>query len=278
MTEPRPLAILAALKEELAAIRLRLWDPCLVKSRGRNYLSGTIDGQPVALVRTGMGPEAAGEVAEWVFRELEPLATVSTGFAGGLREDLRPGDLVLADEVFVPPPPAGDGPRHFCGDPQLSAGARGLGKVTVHDRDGKPRKAGPLRLVEGRVATVRKPLAGASDKRTFAEAQQAVAVDMESAAIAEAAGAAGARVVYLRAIVDEVDFDLPMEAISKIMSPEGRLRPGATLGVILSQPSALLALEKLRRRSARAAENLAAAITALIPLIRESKDAHAGGS
>jgi adenosylhomocysteine nucleosidase len=278
LIEPRPLAILAALKEELAAIRLRLGDPCLVNSGGRSYLRGTIDGLPVALVRTGMGLEAAGTSAEWVFRALSPFATVSTGFAGGLRDDLRPGDLVLATEVFDPPPPDGQGPRAFRGDPELFDSAKKIVRTAVMEGTGQRRAARELRMVEGRVATVREALSSSMAKRAFGDAHAALAVDMESAAIARAAGAAGARVLYLRAIVDEAGLDLPLDVIAKIMTPEGRLRIGAAVGAVLRRPSALIALEGLRRRSGVGAENLGAAISALIPIIRPSKDAHAAGS
>ena len=128
-------------------------------------LAGRLPGTRV--LRTGMGP--ARSAARTRSRLDGASAVLVAGVAGALDAALRPGDLVVADELrgegtTIPGPSA----------PLLAAALRRRG-LTVH--------VGPL-LTR---ASVRGPRAGA------------LAVDMESAAIAEAAGVPAAAV---RAIVD----------------------------------------------------------------------------
>ncbi len=251
MAEPRPVAVLAALREEMAPLLRRLADPRKAGAAARAYTAGTISGRPVALVRTGIGVQAARTAAEWVFRELSPAATLSMGFAGGLRDDLRPGDLVLASEVFEPPPPEGEGPRQWEADPRLLECIR---------------KGGDGKWTEGRIATVRRALQTAEEKREFGKRHGSIAVDMESSGIARAANALGTPVVYLRAIVDDAAFDLPLD-FTKVLTPDGRLNPLGAIGAILGRPKALLALRELRRRARIGAESLAAQVAALVRLL-----------
>ena len=74
----------------------------------------------------------------------------------------------------------------------------------------------------------------------------ALAVDMESAAIAAVAKRAGVPFVVVRAVCDDAHRSLPRSALLAI-DATGRFRPGPFLGVILRRPIELLALLELRR-------------------------------
>src|SRR5258706_12560454 len=60
----------------------------------RNVFEGGTGKHEVRLRLTGMGGERAREAAGKVF-ERPPDLVIATGFAGSLRENIRPGDLVL---------------------------------------------------------------------------------------------------------------------------------------------------------------------------------------
>jgi hypothetical protein len=124
------------------------------------------------VTRTGMGPRAAARAA----RRLAGRPVLVAGVGGGLRTDVRPGDLVVATEVRGP-----SGARWSCPSaPLLAADLRRRG-LTVH--------LGPIasrpRVVDG---AARRELSGTG----------ALAVDTESAWLAPAGGP----FAVVRAIVD----------------------------------------------------------------------------
>lgn len=105
-------------------------------------------------------------------------ALVTVGFGGALDERLRPGDVLVADEIRGP-----GGTAAPCSAPRL------LAEELI--RDGLSAQVGPLvttdHVVRGR-------------ERALLAAQGARAVDMESALVAERAG--GLPVAALRVVVD----------------------------------------------------------------------------
>jgi 4-hydroxy-3-methylbut-2-enyl diphosphate reductase len=128
------------------------------------------------IVRTGMGPRRAASAADSC-RARDANAVAVAGFGGAVDSALRPGDLVVATEVrgrerTVPCPTAG-----------MLAGAL--------------RRRG-MRAVLGPIVTV-DHLVRARDRDRL-RSTGAIAVDMESAWLAEAAG--GRPFVVIRAIVD----------------------------------------------------------------------------
>jgi adenosylhomocysteine nucleosidase len=247
---PRPIAILAAVREEISPLERALGARRRVEVEGGSYLAGNLSGRPVALLRTGIGAHAARRAADWLIRTVGPGALVATGFAGALEEGLGLGDLVLAEEVYDPPAPEGEGPREWASDPDLLSAARSAVK------DG-------LRARVGRIASSRSVLGAAREKRDFGERHQAMAVDMESSGVARAANVHDTRVVYVRAVIDEMDYDLPLDT-SKLLTAEGEVRPLSLLSALLRRPAAFRGLAELRRRSLRAAESLARYVPALV--------------
>ncbi|QPP05605.1 1-hydroxy-2-methyl-2-butenyl 4-diphosphate reductase [Streptomyces bathyalis] len=117
---------------------------------------------PVTVLRTGMGPLAAGRAVARALRdEPEPgrTAVVATGFCAGLLPGMHPGDLVVADETRD-----ASGRTECAGTELLADALRPYGTVHV----------GPL---AGSAHIVHGPSRAALRTTTAA-----VAADMESAA------------------------------------------------------------------------------------------------
>jgi len=169
-----------------------------------------------ALVRCdGPGPVCARFAAEALIAAgAETLA--SFGLAGALDPRLTPGDLVVATAAI-----AEDGTRY-------EAETRAFG-------------------IHGAILTRAEPVAGIADKlRLFAETG-AIAVDMESAAVADVARAAHRPFVAVRAIVDSASRELPAAAVAAMRS-DGRIDVMA----LLARPWDTLRLIGLARDYARA--------------------------
>jgi len=100
----RPLAIVSAMHEELRAL-LALLQPHVPTERttvlaGRHFHSGTIHGQPVVLVLSGIGKVAAATTAALLIHEFDARALVFTGVAGGLGHGVSVGDIVIGTQTL----------------------------------------------------------------------------------------------------------------------------------------------------------------------------------
>ena len=130
----------------------------------RGIRAATVEGRPVGaglpsatVVRTGMGPKAATRMGERVAVLAGGQSVVVAGFCGGLRPEIRTGDVIVASELR--------GPRGVLSLPSAPAVAEILRSagLTVH--------VGPI------VASDRVALGG---RRAQAAGDGSLGVDMES--------------------------------------------------------------------------------------------------
>ena len=90
------LAMVAAFRREISAFLRKRQD---VARLGNSTYHFQWRGEPVVLAVAGAGAANAYRTASDLVRNFSPAILVSIGFAGGLHESLRVGDLVLAEEV-----------------------------------------------------------------------------------------------------------------------------------------------------------------------------------
>lgn len=185
-----------------------------------------------AIVCSGPGPGRARQAARTLI-EQGARGLISFGIAGGIDPTPRPGDLVLPDVVVLP-----DG-----------------GRIAVdagwHARIATPlRSAGP-RCHESALAGAEQLLPTTPDKHRLHEATGALAADLESHAVAEAAARAGLPFVVIRAIADPLDQPLP-EAARVAIGPKGEVRVLAVPNMLRQYPGDLWPLLRLGWQSARA--------------------------
>lgn len=100
MTSRSPVAIVSAMQHELRALMLLLRDPLSVRLAGRDFHQGTIHGQPVVLVLSGIGKVAAAMTAVLLMHQFGARRLVFTGVAGGLRRGVKVGDVVVARQLL----------------------------------------------------------------------------------------------------------------------------------------------------------------------------------
>ena len=206
----------------------------LTGARAEVDLLRVLPGPAPLVACSGADLERARTMArELVARGAEAL--VSFGLAGGLAEGLRAGTLLLPSEILLP-----DGsPRTV--DPAW--------------REAVLARASGLHPFGARVACTPHLLATPADKRALAERSGAVAVDMESEAVALAAQRGGLPFLVLRAIADPYDAAIPPPALAGLTA-DGALRPFAVALELARQPRHLSALLRLAR-------DVRAALTAL---------------
>ena len=115
----------------------------------------------------------------------------------------------------------------------------------------------------GRLLTADELVRTVEQKRELGERHSALAVDLESLAVAQVAHEGKKRFVAVRVISDDLSADLPPEALS-VIGATGSVRLGAAVGAIWKRPAAVKDLWRLREQAQSAAERLAAFLDGVI--------------
>jgi len=178
-----------------------------------------------------VGLQNAATASQWLIAE-GVAALANLGVSGGLGEGLRPGDLVLADRVLE---------EGISGETVTFNAGRACTDL-VH---AALRKAG-MPVYRGAIFTARHAILTAEEKRSAYRRSLALALDMESAAVARAAVGAGLPFFILRAVCDPVDRRVDQDLFS-CLAQDGRVRWPALLGKLWRRPSLLGDLLRVRR-------------------------------
>jgi hypothetical protein len=180
----------------------------------------------------GLGFERAGEAARrLIVRGAHAL--LSWGVAGGLSDELMPGDLLLPERVS-----SEDG--EWVTHPALRARVQRVLGASL-------REGGSLYCSRAPVTSVRA-------KRALT-ARGMLAVDMESAAVADVAQGAGVPFVAVKAICDPASREIPPIAL-RLLDQDGGVRWSAMPGVLREGPRAWRDLNLLREDMAAARGSL----------------------
>ncbi len=180
---------------------------------------------------TGMGWENAQRAAETALADL-PGVCISSGFAGGLAADYRPGQILAARTVG-----RDDGGRILDGHEKLLELAFECGAQIVE-----------------RFRTVSQVVTSRAAKQRLGASTDAV--DMESFPLLAAAADHRLPAVAVRAICDPLEMDLPCD-FSRVLDERGRVRGRALAADLALRPQRLPGLFRLARYSRKASEQLA---------------------
>lgn len=205
--------IVVALPEELATLTRR-------KLAQGEYFQLSDD---ILVAYAGAGPNNAANTARLLIAKGADRL-ISWGCAAALSPELQPGKLVIADQIFF--------------DQQsYEADKRWSHKL-------RSRLSERLAVCNGNLTTESRIVALSSDKQLIHRDTGAIALDMESGAIAKTAAQANLPCLVLRAIADPVAMDLP-QAVARAMNDQGRVELGKLLSYLLLHPWELPALIKL---------------------------------
>ena len=172
----------------------------------------------------GGGLPAGAEAAAHRLAAAGVGGLVSFGLAGGLDPALRPGAVVIPEIVLS------DGCR-FAADPALSHRLGAFNAVTL--------------LAAARA------VADAAEKSRLWHATGAVAVDLESGAVARVAASLGLPFAVLRAVCDPAEATLPPAALAAL-DADGAIGLWRVLGSLARHPGQLPALLRLAADAAAA--------------------------
>ena len=197
----------------------------------------------------GPGPARARSAAEALV-DIGACALLSFGVAGGSNPDLPSGTVILATGIRDLSPDGG-------------------GEILYTNRGWQRRMKslllGNVLLEEAMLASVADPLTDAHSKTRLFHDTGAAAVDMESAAAARVAIAAGIPFMALRVIVDTADTSLPPAAMAG-MRLDGAIRTGPVLRAVLRRPQDIPGLIGIGIADTRARKSLKRTAAVAAPL------------
>jgi adenosylhomocysteine nucleosidase len=225
----KTIGIVAALPGEARALVGRgSWEKANGFSHCRTVLK---DGTDLAVVQSGMGMENAFSAARWL-TENGVAALGCFGVSGGLDPDLRIGDLVFADAVFM---------ERDDGISTVWKRGERNSDVTFLCSEAKDAAVG-----WGPIVTVKQPVLNAAGKKALFDRTGAVAVDMETAAVARAAEQSDLPFFAIRAICDPADVSIP-ESIYQCVDQQGRPRFPHLFRLIIRKPLLISYLLRMKR-------------------------------
>ncbi|AMV22293.1 hypothetical protein [Planctomyces sp. SH-PL14] len=231
------IGLVAALHMELAPFLER----CLPLRRytgGEFVFRGAMyDDTRIAAVESGPGTKRATRATQSLLDAHEPQWVLSVGFSGGLTPEVRRGHIVVANSIS-------DGQDSLEIDVGMSA---------------DPAKG----LHVGRFLQVNEVVRTIAEKQALAARTGAIAVDMESFAVAKVCVERKVRFLAIRCISDDLSEDLPPEILT-IFGKSGFLRAGAVLGSLWKRWSSYKDLLRLRDQAQDAARRLGAFLPPII--------------
>lgn len=194
---------------------------------------GILARKEIALVHTGVGSEKCRERLVEFFRRNKPETMISTGFCGGTSDDLRPGDMVIAQNFS---------------QPEL---AKRAGEILSHAASGKLHSAD--RVIDP-----------AADRYSLGRNHGAIAIDMETETIARLCAEFAVPLLALRVISDSpaAPFPAPPELLFDLRAQRTRLIP--LFSHLARHPGAIGAMAIFSRQIALAKNQLAKALQTIV--------------
>jgi len=229
MPDPDPLAFVCAMPMELRPLTRKLG---LRRDPVGGLRTGSLDGRPVVAAVTGMGTALAAAGIRRLLDAVTPARVLVVGITGAVDDETVLGTVVRPARVIDAA--SGREHEHHPPDPGPTAGALWTTDVITP-----------------------------ADELPALRARGVVALDMETAAIAEACEAGGIPWTVVRAYSDRATDGSVDEEVFHLSHQDGTPDPAAVARYVLRHPNRIPTLARMARTATRATTNAAdAAITA----------------
>jgi adenosylhomocysteine nucleosidase len=238
------IGIVCALPMEIAPLLERCLRVRKYSGGSFTFRGGLYDEIRVAIVEAGMGFALARRATQALLDAHTPRWVLACGFSGALRPEMKIGQIVMANSICD---------TH---GQELSVDVR---------MPADPRRG----LHVGRILTADNIVRGVKDKEALAAEFGAIAVDMESLAVAQVCRDTKTRFLAVRVISDDLSADLPPEILS-VMGSTGTVRLGAAIGSLWRRPGSAKDMWKLRENARLAAEKLATFLNGVLVQLHET--------
>ena len=247
------IGIVVALPEERVALVKRLKQ---VKRRvvdGIPLYGGVLEDRQVCVVEGGMGTAAAIRATRLLLAETRPCLVLSAGFCGAIRPGPQVADLVISKRLLV----LDEQGQHEISQPGAELTAARLSAELQHHG---------LRTWQGSFITASAIITKATVAETLPADLPTPVLEMESAAVARAATAAGVPFLGLRAISDDAAEELDF-SLDELTDNQLRISIPHVLFTCLKKPRIIPQLARLAANSGKAGKNLGSALQQILPML-----------
>lgn len=90
------IGIICAMQEEIKELLAAMSEDEVHHLSGKDYHTGVLEGQPVVIVESGIGKVEAGITTEHLISEFGAKVVINSGSAGGIGDGLHVGDVVIS--------------------------------------------------------------------------------------------------------------------------------------------------------------------------------------
>jgi len=199
------IAIMGAMPEEVEPIVAKLDNMKMTEYAANTYYEGSYNGQDVVVAYSKIGKVFATLTATMLIEKFACDTLLFSGVAGAISDELKIGDLVIADglcqhdlDITAFGHPYGYVPEGEVCIP-TDVNLRNTAKAVAKAKD--------LTLKEGIIATGDQFVANAERKDWIGSEFKASALEMEGASVAVVCSALNVPFFILRAISDSADMD-----------------------------------------------------------------------
>jgi adenosylhomocysteine nucleosidase len=200
------VGIIGAMEVEVSKLKEMLQDTETKNKAGMTFVSGSLNGKPVVVVRSGIGKVNASICTQILADEYKVNYIINTGVAGSLRNEINIGDIVLSKDALQHDMDAtgfgyavGVIPQMeksiFEADERLIQIAEKCIKEDITD----------INAFVGRVVSGDQFISDKGKKKWIVDNFQGYCTEMEGAAIAQAAYLNNIPFLIIRAISDKAD-------------------------------------------------------------------------
>lgn len=200
------VGIIGAMEVEVSKLKEMLQDTETKNKAGMTFVSGSLNGKPVVVVRSGIGKVNASICAQILADEYKVNYIINTGVAGSLHNEINIGDIVLSKDALQHDMDAtgfgyavGVIPQMeksiFEADERLIQIAEKCIKEDITD----------INAFVGRVVSGDQFISDKGKKKWIVDNFQGYCTEMEGAAIAQAAYLNNIPFLIIRAISDKAD-------------------------------------------------------------------------
>lgn len=252
-TISKQIGVVVALPEERVALVKKLQQ---VKRRvvdGVPLYSGMLGTRAICVVEGGMGTAAASRATKILLVEMKPNLVVSAGFCGALRPEVKVADLVVS--------------RQMCAvDEQGMRQIPIVGGELSAARLSAELQSRGLRTWQGTFITTSRIVTKADMAAELPEDLPVPVLEMESAAVAQAAAAAGVPFLGLRSVSDAADEELGF-SLDELTDKQFQISIPRVLLACLKKPRIIPQLARLAANSGRAGKSLGTALQQIAPIL-----------
>ena len=238
------IGIVSALPIELGQLMDRCERVKHYKGEDLTFRGGRYDGIRIVVAESGMGYARARKASLALIDAHKPKWILSSGFSGALIPTMKIGQIVMANEIV-----------------DQHGQQKSINLSLESDIENG--------LYVGRILTADEIVRTVEQKQQLHENFEALAVDMESLAVAQVASETKTGFMAVRVISDDMSADLPPEVLS-IIGDTGAVRVGAALTSIFNRPESVKDMLHLRTNAQNAAKSLATFLDGVVHQLQAS--------